>query len=84
MIPSLRETQVDESSEMEGARSATGAAPSSAEKIRGIRFMFDVTGSFRMTLHSPSALWDTKPVGEHLACNASRLSQARTVAGWLA
>ncbi len=38
---------------------------------------------FRKVLHSPIALWDTKPVGEHLACNINRLSEARTVAGWL-
>jgi len=39
--------------------------------------------SFRKVLHSPTTPWDTKPAREHLACNINRLSEARTVAGWL-
>ena len=36
----------------------------------------------RKARHSPTPLWDIKPVGEHLACIVSRLSEYRTVAGW--
>ena len=39
-----------------------------------------VVVSVRNALHSPSSLWEVDPVGEHLACRASRSLAARTVA----
>ena len=34
----------------------------------------------RNTLHSPSALWEVDPAGEHLTCRVRRSLAARTVA----
>ena len=41
-----------------------------------------VVRGVRKAMHSPTPLWDTKPVGEHLACIVRRLLVFRTVAGW--
>ena len=39
-----------------------------------------VVVSVRNALHSPTALWEIDPVGEHLTCRVRRSLAARTVA----